>query len=175
MTTIFETERLRARLFTESDAPLLRALNENPNVYRYTGDGPLADDAAALEILRTRIFPQVRLHGTSRFAVELLPHVVIDPRPAHTCIGWCGLKLDPDDGGAYDLGYRFFEDAWGHGFATEAARATLAWARVNLKDARIIARARVENVASHRVLEKIGMTRGERILDLDGEVDIYRL
>jgi [ribosomal protein S5]-alanine N-acetyltransferase len=168
MALLIETERLRLRHFTEEDAPLLRALNENPNVYRYTGDGPLADDAAALDVLRTRIFPQAREHRVGRWAVELRR----DDGPVF--IGWCGLKWDGETA-TFDLGYRFFEEHWGRGYATEAATATLAWARVHLPDARIVARARVENTASIYVLEKVGLRAIGEERDEDGEVVVFHL
>jgi RimJ/RimL family protein N-acetyltransferase len=167
MPIILETPRLRLRHLMEQDAPLLRLLNENPNVYRYTGDGPLADDSAALEILVTRIFPHYRDYGVGRWAVELRENNAL------VFIGWCGLRWDADSGN-YDIGYRFFEHRWGQGFATEAARATLAWGLENLPNAPIIARARVENSASLRVLEKIGMRLSHHEMDDDGEVAVYR-
>ncbi len=136
------------RQLTESDAAFLRKLNENPNVYRYTGDGPLADDAAALDILRTRIFPQYAKHGVGRWAVEL-----VEPRDSPP-IGWCGLRWDEAEH-HYDLGYRLLEEHWGRGYATEAARATVSWARERFPGARIVARARIENAPSLRILEKV--------------------
>lgn len=145
---------------------MLRVLNDNPNVYRYTGDGPLADDAAALEILRTRVFPQYEEYGVGRWAVDL------HEQGALVFIGWCGLRWDEDQG-SYDLGYRFFEDRWGKGYATEAAGATLAWGRARFPDARMVARARIENHPSIRVLEKIGMKVCGREHDVDGEVVVY--
>ena len=167
--TICETARLRLRQLTEGDASFLRRLNDNPNVYRYTGDGPLADDAAALAVLHTRIFPQYARHGVGRWAVELLGEA-----PAHATIGWCGLRFDEAEG-QYDLGYRFLEEHWGRGYATEAARATLSWARERLPGARIVARARVENTASHGVLRRMGMVPVGEDDDCDGRVTLYEL
>ena len=69
-------------------------------------------------------------------------------------IGWCGLNnID----GEIDLGYRFFRSAWGQGFATEAARACIEYGFGTLRLSRIIARALPENIASWKVLEKVGM------------------
>lgn len=148
MTVIATTPRLRLRQLTEADASLLRGLNANLNVCRFVGDGPLADDAAALAVIRTRILPQYREHGVGRWAVERLSDGAF--------LGWCGLKRLADAAG-YDLGYRFFEEHWGHGYATEAARATLAWAAAHLPEARIVAEVHPENARSVHVLTKLGL------------------
>ena len=70
-------------------------------------------------------------------------------------IGWCGLKHLPDQG-IIDLGYRFIKIFWGKGFATEAAKHTLDYGFKNLHINIITGRAHIENVASQKVLEKIG-------------------
>ena len=56
-----------------------------------------------------------------------------------------------------DLGYRFKKNAWGHGYATEAARDVLDYGSNQLNLKTIIAKAQVENLASINVLQKIGM------------------
>jgi ribosomal-protein-alanine N-acetyltransferase len=89
-------------------------------------------------------------------------------------VGWCGVKYiaETDE---YDIGYRFFEDHWGKGYATESARAACDFARRRLPGKRVIAKAMRDNLASRRVLEKIGMTF-EGMADEDGsEVAVYRL
>lgn len=165
MSFVLQTDRLTLRELEESDAPRLRALNENPKVYRYTGDGPLADDEAALAVLRDRIFPQYRLHGVGRWAVEL--------RAGGTFIGWCGFKFLPESG-VYDLGYRYFEQAWGRGFGTEAAAACMAWFAGRFPGEIVEGRSRVENVGSIRILEKMGLQRVREEEDLDGRVVVFR-
>jgi [ribosomal protein S5]-alanine N-acetyltransferase len=71
-------------------------------------------------------------------------------------IGWCGVKHVPEDG-EYDLGYRFFEQHWGQGYATEAAGAVGDFARQHLLGKRVVGKAMRDNRASRRVLEKIGL------------------
>jgi RimJ/RimL family protein N-acetyltransferase len=144
-----ETPRLLLREMTEGDAERLRVMNEHPNVLRFTGDGPLTDDAQAVELLRTRVFPQYP-RGVGRWAI-------VERAEGHF-VGWCGLKWDAE-AAEYDLGYRLLEAHWGRGYATEAARACLEWGRRELAGQRIVARVHVENEASIRVLEKIGMRR----------------
>jgi RimJ/RimL family protein N-acetyltransferase len=74
-------------------------------------------------------------------------------------IGWCSLsQWNPDHRNA-SLGYCFDEKAWGHGYATEAALALLRWAFDTLELNRVQAETDTRNVASARVLEKLGFVR----------------
>ena len=163
-TVMLTTARLRLRRMDDEDAPQLRLLNDNPNVHRFTGDGPVVDDAAALDILRNRIYPQVAQYGVGRWAVER----TVDDR----WLGWCGLRFD-EGHAQFDLGYHFFEQHWGLGYATEAAHACLVWGRAQFPTARIVGRVRVENVASVRVLTKLGMRLTGFDDDVDGRVATY--
>ena len=76
-------------------------------------------------------------------------------------MGRCGLQWLPDTGEVevdYILGRAF----WGQGFATEAARASLRYGFEELELERVIGISHVENIASQRVLEKLGMARLEQ-------------
>jgi RimJ/RimL family protein N-acetyltransferase len=66
-----------------------------------------------------------------------------------------------------ELGYRLRRAAWGRGYATEMSRVLLAQGFDRLAYERVIARAEVDNAASWRVMEKLGMRR-ERELSEDG-------
>ena len=61
--------------------------------------------------------------------------------------------------GDVELGYTLARAAWGRGYATEAAAACLAAGLAHLDVERIVALADVENTASHRVAERLGMVR----------------
>jgi RimJ/RimL family protein N-acetyltransferase len=76
-----------------------------------------------------------------------------------TFIGWCAVtRWNPDHRSA-SMGYCLAEAAWGHGYATEAARALLQWAFDTLDLNRVQAETDTRNVASARVLEKLGFIR----------------
>lgn len=154
---VFETRRLIFRTFTNQDAPLIYELNRDPDVTRFTGD-PIRDHAHALEVLEKVILPQYALYNHGRWAVHT--------REDFEFIGWCGLKCRPERDQEIDLGYRFMKTAWGKGYATEAAFGCLQYGFEQLGLRRIVGRAMPENLASLRVLEKIGMTYvGEEIVD----------
>jgi RimJ/RimL family protein N-acetyltransferase len=65
-----------------------------------------------------------------------------------------------------ELGWNLFQPHWGHGFATEAARATLAFAFERYHASRAIAHITAANIASVGVAKKLGMT-------YEHEVDFY--
>ena len=156
MEVIFETPRLLLREFTLEDAPLLLQLNSDPEVLTYLHEPLLQDEAHAETILRNIILPQYE-NKLGRWAVYLKENNVF--------IGWCGLKHRPELE-EIDLGYRFMQTAWGKGFATEAAKQTLVYGFKNLNLSLITGRAHIHNIASIRVLEKIGMEYiGEGIVD----------
>jgi ribosomal-protein-alanine N-acetyltransferase len=90
-----------------------------------------------------------------------------------TIIGWGGLFEDPfDPGWGVELGYWFAPSAWGRGYASELAAASIAEARDGLKLPELRAFAKPENVGSCRVLEKAGFTRERYVPEL--ERHLYR-
>ena len=103
--------------------------------------------------------------GGGRWAVEHLDDGAF--------LGWCGFRYDADDD-RFDLGYRFLESTWGRGIGAEAALACMQWADEALAGREIVGRARVENTASLRILEKCGgVDIGTE--DDDGLVRVFRL
>lgn len=148
MNIIIETERLLLREFTEHDANLIYELNSDPDVVRYTHD-LIKDLSHATEVLQKTILPQYALYRHGRWGVHI--------KRSLEFIGWCGLKYrsELDE---IDLGYRFKKEAWGKGYATEAAYASINYGFEKLGLKGITARAEIENEASWKVLEKCGMT-----------------
>jgi RimJ/RimL family protein N-acetyltransferase len=72
-------------------------------------------------------------------------------------IGNCGVRKKGPDAFEADMGYEIAPPYWGRGYATEAARAILAFGFDELKLHRISATCLADNLASARLLEKIGM------------------
>ena len=156
MHIILETPRLILRQFTEEDAPLVLQLNSDPEVVKYVHEPILETEEQAREILISRILPQYK-KDLGRWAIHI--------KDNKGFIGWCGLKYRPELD-EIDLGYRLSQKAWGRGFATEAAQHTLDHGFKTLKLEVITGRTHIENMASIKVLEKIGMNFiGEGIVD----------
>lgn len=147
MKIILETPRLLLRQFTEADALLILQLNNEPGVLQYIPEQELEREEQALKVLVDIILPQYKNH-LGRWAVHT--------KDNNEFIGWCGLKwLKETD--EIDLGYRYKPSAWGKGYATEAAQYTLNYGLQQLQLKKIVAHAHIDNIASQKVLEKIGM------------------
>ena len=142
------TQRLLLRPMKDEDAYNLYQLNSDPDVVRYTGDSGCINLTDAQKIITDFSKPQFQKYKMGRFAVLLTDG---------TFAGWCGLKFHPEIS-EVDLGYRFHKRVWGQGFATEASRATLQYGFGDLGLQLITARAMPANVASIKVLQKLGMT-----------------
>ena len=139
------TERLRLRGWRWDDAPLLAAMNADPEVMRYVGSGakPYAE---ALERAR-RLVRERPGKGLGLWAIEESATGVFH--------GWVGL-IPLDDTEEIELAYRLPKSSWGRGIATEAARPLLAYGFDELRLARIAAVTDPKNRASRRVLDKLG-------------------
>ncbi|PQB05292.1 GNAT family N-acetyltransferase [Aureitalea marina] len=142
---IVETDRLILREFRPQDAEKMYLLNLDPEVIRYTGDPPFQSVQDASNFLTG--YDDYKSNGYGRWAVLR--------KVDGEFIGWCGLKKHQD--GMVDIGFRFYRKDWGKGYATESAQATLNFGLEELALEEIVGRAARENLASIRVLEKLGM------------------
>lgn len=162
------TERLELRDFREGDVGAVQAWAGDPEVVRFMGWGPNT-------VEQTREFLQRKLAertGQPRRTWDL----AVANRDTGRVIGSVGLRLDEALQQAA-LGYCYDQDAWGHGFATEAAREMLRFGFEELGLHRIHASVDTRNGASIRVLDKIGMRQEgrlrEHILQRGGWRDSY--
>ena len=147
MHIVFETPRLILGQFTENDASLILQLNSDPEIVKYVHEPVLTSEEQAKKILLDIILPQYKIN-LGRWAIYT--------KNSHDFIGWCGLKHRPELN-EIDLGYRLKKESWGRGYATEAAKHTLDHGFNNLHLNIITGRAHIENIASIKILEKIGM------------------
>jgi RimJ/RimL family protein N-acetyltransferase len=138
------TSRLLLRAVTSSDRMDLHRLEQDPEVMRYLNGGrPTPLEPKASE--------------TTGFLMPRGPELglwAVTERKSDNLLGWVSLRPEGDDG---DLGYRFFRNAWGRGFATEAARAVIADGFLRLGLGRITAQTMSVNMASRRVMQRLGM------------------
>ncbi|MEQ9593762.1 MAG: GNAT family N-acetyltransferase [Cyclobacteriaceae bacterium] len=147
MIEVIETPRLLLREFEMEDAPSLYKLNLDPQVIQFTGDNAFSSIEEARAFLRN--YDHYQTYGYGRWAVTL--------RTERTFIGWCGLKYHIETQ-EVDLGFRFMRKFWRNGYASEAGSACIKFAFQPLKMKRLIGRVMPENVASIKLLEKVGMT-----------------
>lgn len=152
-----ETRHLLLRRFTLDDAEAFLPLISLPEIIRYTGDTPVSMLEEAREALRTRALSDYAVHGYGRLAVI--------EKASGRLVGFSGLKYVAELS-EVDIGYRFLRDTWGKGYATESARAVVAHGAREHGIKRIVGTVHPENLASGRVLEKLGL-RFERTLEAD--------
>ena len=146
-TPTLDTARLRLRPFTDADAEALFALQSNAYVLRYWDSPPWSERARAARFIAA--CRQLADEGTGA-------RLVIDRASDGSFVGWCSLTRWNPDYRSASLTYCLEHAAWGHGYATEAVRALLQWAFDTLDLNRVQAEADTRNVASARVLEKLG-------------------
>ena len=147
-----ETERLILRNWRDEDRSVYLATCNTEAVTRHL-DGPAtADD---IDAAFGRIAKSQEELGFSFWAVER--------KADGALLGYCGLRicddLDRPVHGDVEIGWRLREDAWGQGYAQEAARATFDWAWANLDVHRVVSFTVPANEASWRLMERLGMTR----------------
>ena len=121
---------------------MILQLNSDPEILKYVHEPVLTTEEQARQILTDIILPQYK-NNLGRWAIHT--------KNNNEFIGWCGLKYRPELN-EIDLGYRLKKDAWGKGYATEAAKHTLDHGFNNLNLQLITGRAHVENIASIKVL-----------------------
>lgn len=144
---ILETKRLILREMTIGDAPFFFELNSNPNVVKHTGDGAFKTLQEAEDITKY-VISQYQNYGYGR--------LLVIEKSTSLPVGWCGLKY-LEDQNETDIGYRFLEQKWGLGYATESAKACIQLGFEHYQLHRIIGRAATENKASIKVFKKLNM------------------
>jgi ribosomal-protein-alanine N-acetyltransferase len=147
LTLPLATARLHLREFTEADFDAILAYSKDPKVTRYLFFGPRDEDSTQ-EYLQELLVSQSEQPRT-RF------ELAVEENAGGRLIGACDLSLIERN--VMDLGYMLETAAWGRGFATEIATALLDAAFQQLRVDRVISTVDVNNGASIRVLEKVGM------------------
>jgi len=146
---VLRTARLDLRELTPDDFDAVHAYASDPEVVRFMQWGPNTEQDT-FDFIERAI---AHAEDEGRTMYELA--VVV--RGEDRLIGAIGLEVDEVDARG-TLGYCLHRGAWGHGYATEAARAVTAFGFEVLLLHRIRAGCDPENAASARVLEKVGMT-----------------
>lgn len=153
---VTETDRLILRRLCADDAAFILELVNDPDWLRFIGDKGVRNLDDARAYIENGPVAMYGKHGFGLWRVEL--------KHGGTPIGMCGLiKRDTLDD--VDLGFAYLPRFRGHGYAREAAAATLAHGAARIGLRRIVAITSLDNAASGRLLEAVGLTF-ERLLDL---------
>lgn len=156
--TELATNRLILRPMRDADRAPFAAMGQDTAVMRFFPQ--LMSHGEAMAFVDAQI-ADLAAHGFGAFAVTI--------RDSHQFAGICGCKLlkwphhFPTN---VEIGWRFASSFWGHGYATEAARAALDHYFALTGDREVVSFTVQANRGSWKVMERLGMTRRR---DLDFE------
>ncbi|MFM7350094.1 MAG: GNAT family N-acetyltransferase [Erythrobacter sp.] len=151
-----DTARLTLRDWRADDWAAFWRVTNTPAVMRWLGG---VMDEAGMAAARARVEAYNAEHGHTFWVVERREDGVL--------LGFCGLKRSNQPGGPQgimEVGWRLREDAWGQGYAREAAAASLDLAFDRFGEEEVIALTVERNTPSWGLMVRLGM---ERRADLD--------
>ena len=149
MWTIIESERLLLRKFSLNDIEAVYQFNSNVELHRYTGDEIINSRQRAEQTIKDIWLKDYTNYGYGRWALIY--------KPENKIIGFAGLKYLAEIGET-DIGYRILPQYWGKGLVSEISKQIILYGFNELNLKRIIGIAMPENIASCKVLEKIGFS-----------------
>lgn len=141
---ILQTSRLNFACWQEGDFPLAWRLWGDPRVARFLG-GPFTEQQVEARLHRE--IASMRKRG-----LQYWPMFLIEDG---SLVGCAGLQPYGEQG-ALELGFHLRPEYWGRGLAQEAAQAVIAYAFDELKLESLLAGHDPENLASRRILQKLG-------------------
>jgi RimJ/RimL family protein N-acetyltransferase len=141
---VIRTERLVLRQWRDDDRAPFAALNADPVVMEHFPSTMTREQSDAFVDFNIRT---IRERGWGLWAVDA----------DGMFIGFVGLN-EPRFMPGVEVGWRLARAAWGHGYATEAARAAVAFARDDLRLDEVVSFTATTNLRSQRVMQRLGMT-----------------
>jgi RimJ/RimL family protein N-acetyltransferase len=151
MTPVLETERLILRGWKPEDFEAYARFMADADVVRYLTGEPLSRNDAWRNM--AMVVGHWVLRGFGMWAVER--------KADGTFVGRVGMHY-PEGWPAIEVGWTLGKDYWGQGFATEAARAAMAYAFLAHNLQRVISVIQIDNAPSQAVATRLGETRGPR-------------
>ena len=163
MDHVLTTRRLVLRPVTEQDRGELLGHWTAPDVRRFLFDGAVLSPAEITEVIE---------YSTRTFAAAGYGLWLIRERDRAALVGTAGLRPLEDLG--LEVIYSLAPEAWGHGYATEAAQAVIGYALGPLGLPEVLAEVDEGNAASVAVIERLGLTRFDMVPGLLGPMARYR-
>jgi RimJ/RimL family protein N-acetyltransferase len=161
-----ETQHLILRDFQQQDVHQLAPILANPKVMEFSPTGILSASQTQAKI--DGFIASYKKFGFGKWAVIF--------KETNELIGYCGIAVEQVDGvDERELGYRLAPKFWNLGLATEAASATIQYGFKQLWFPYILGIVERANIASVRVLEKVGMKYERKTIFYGIEMDVYRL
>jgi RimJ/RimL family protein N-acetyltransferase len=149
MRMILETDRLRIRKLTLDDTPFFYELLNDKDWIRFIGDRNIQTHQDAQDYLANKIIPSYTHWGFGFYLVV--------EKASNNSLGIAGF-VDRDELEFVDIGFAFLPKGRGKGYALEAAKALMKFGTSELQFETILGIANKDNVRSHRLLEKLGLS-----------------
>ncbi|NNM22464.1 MAG: GNAT family N-acetyltransferase [Flavobacteriaceae bacterium] len=146
--SFLETERLILNKISTRDAPFYVELFNSEDWLKYIGDRNVRSIADAENYIKKNYLPIYDEHGFGSYTVKL--------KESGKTIGACGL-YQRDDLKHPDIGFAFLPGYYGQGYGFEAASEVMRFAREQLGITEILGFTKRENVASIKLLKKLGL------------------
>lgn len=150
----YETERLILKPTTEEDAAFFLELYNCPSWIKYIGDRNIKTIEKARLFIKDKIMPQLEALGYSNYTIIR--------KTDHSKIGSCGL-VDREGIDGIDIGFAFLPQYEKKGYAFEAAEKVKSIAIDEIGVKRLSAITTKKNIASQRLLEKLGLKYSSEI------------
>ena len=154
---VIRTDRLTLRAWAADDADAVYDVLSHDDVWPWLGATPRRCpdvEAAARTVVR---WNELAVGALGVWAIET-PTIEVEPQPCGSALLLTLPRSDGAESDAVEIGWHLHPSAWGHGVATEAARALVERARdAGLR--RLHAVVRAENLRSLQVCDRLGMTR----------------
>ena len=157
--SVFETERLLLEPQRESHAAELLEILSEPRLYEFIPQDPpqtLAILAARFQRLETRVSPR---------GDEIWLNWVVRSKSEKKCLGRVQATIRQD--GSALIAYEIGTDFWGQGYATEACGRVIQALFADYKVEKIVAEVDTRNLASIRLLDRLGFKRSAHHLNAD--------
>lgn len=161
---LLESERLVLREIVEGDYDLLHHLDIDPVVKKFIGPALKEEEIKARHIKAQEEYKNGK--GLGKWVATI--------KDTDEDIGWYVLNQIPDKD-MIEIGYRLKVEHWGKGYATEMSRELLDYGFKILKLDRIVGITHLENGASYKVLEKIGLKYRREDFIYNTQVKYYDL
>lgn len=157
MTFHLETERLILRQFREPDLEMFLSYRNDPDVAKYQGWSIPYPREKGIEFVQQML---VAVPGQSKWL-----QIAIELKSTHQMIGDLAFFIKRDDKRQAMIGYSLARPFWGNGYAYEAMSCLLAYLFDEWDLHRVVAECDEENVASWRLLERLGFRREAHLIE----------
>lgn len=163
-----ETERLIVRAYTMADLEDLYAIVSQKEVMEHLPEGILSREQTEKTLKWI-----IDCYGKNRPEKIVKFSAGVVEKATNRVVGWCGLGPLEFDESKIEIYYGLSRSHWGQGMTTEAAKALLDYGFQTIDLGKIVAIVQPENIASQKVIEKLGLIYRKRVLGLPVQFKFY--